>query len=604
MRILLISTAFNGLTQRTQVELEALGHEISFTPAINPDFIRRSVVFFQPDLIICPFLKERIPQEIWQKYTCLIVHPGIKGDRGPSSLDWAIMNKEQEWGVTVLQAAEEMDAGDIWACETFVMREGGKASIYRNEAADAAVKAVISAVSRFESRTFQPEPLDYSKADVRGELRPPMKQTERAIDWSRETVDSIIDKINAADSFPGVLDMIDGQDYYLYGAHRENMTLVWQSLFRNWMPGSIIGQRQGAILRVAIDGLVWISHLKAKNSSAIPLYKRLTGYERPLAFKLPAAKVLGKFLDGVPELPIDILHMDDDTTFKEIWYEEKNEVGYLHFDFHNGAMSTEQCRRLLEAYLLALQRPTKVLVLMGGREFWSNGIHLNLIEAARNPARESWHNINALNDFVLAVLTTDNKITVSSVGGGCGAGGAMAILAADKVWARQGVIFNPHYRLMGLYGSEYWTYSLPKRVGPMKALELTEKAAPLGTKKAKALGYIDAILPNGYENYLAQVRANAEALASSPAYQAMLEEKIKSRQRDEQIKPLADYRKAELQKMKLNFTGKYAPGEVNYHIARYNFVYKIRPKSAPPCVIARTPYPVSRLQEMRLSTVY
>lgn len=603
MRILLLSSAFNGLTQRIQVELEALEHEISYIPALSPDFIRRGVVFFQPDLIVCPFLKEKIPREIWQQYTCLIVHPGIKGDRGPSSLDWAIKNKEQEWGVTVLQASEEMDAGDIWACATFAMREGGKASIYRNEVSGAAVKAVISAVGRFESRTFQPEPLDYSKADVRGELRRFMKQAERAIDWSNETVDGIIDKINAADSFPGVLDTIGGQDYYLFGAHRESMTLIWQALFRNWMPGSIIAQRQGAILRVAIDGLVWISHLKAKNAAVMPLIKRLTGFERPPAIKLPAAKVLGKYLDGVPELPIDTLHMDDGTTFKEIWYEEKNEVGYLHFDFHNGAMSTGQCRRLMEAYQLALHRPTKVLVLMGGREFWSNGIHLNTIEAAKNPARESWDNINAINDFVLAVLTTDNKITVSAVGGGCGAGGAMAILAADKVWARQGLIFNPHYRLMGLYGSEYWTYSLPKRVGPMKALELTEKAAPLGTKKAKALGYIDEILPDEYENYLAQVQANAEAIASSSTYRAMLDEKKQKRQRDEQIKPLADYRKAELQKMKLNFAGKFAAGEVDYHTARHNFVYKIWPKPAAPCVISRTPYPVSRLQEMRLSTV-
>lgn len=603
MRILLLSSAYNGLTQRTQVELEALSHEISFTPALSPDFIRRGVVFFQPDLIICPFLKEKIPQDIWQNYTCLIVHPGIKGDRGPSSLDWAITNKEQEWGVTVLQAVEEMDAGDIWASETFAMREGSKASIYRNEATNAAVKAVISAVQRFESRSFRPEPLDYSKADVRGELRPLMPQTARKIDWANDTVDAIIDKINAADSFPGVLDTINGQDYYLYGAHRESIASVWQSLFHHWLPGNIVAQRHGAILRVAVDGLVWISHLKSKNAAEIPLYKRLTGYDKPLTFKLPAAKVLGKFLDGVPELPIDVLHMDDDTTFKEIRYEEKNEVGYLYFDFHNGAMSTGQCRRLLEAYRLALRRPTKVLVLMGGREFWSNGIHLNLIEAAKNPAQESWENINAMNDFVLAVLTTANKITVSAVWGGCGAGGAMAILAADKVWTRQGVIFNPHYRLMGLYGSEYWTYSLPKRVGPMKALELTEKAAPLGTKKALALGYIDAILSNCYEDYLTQVRTNAEAIASNPDYQVMLDEKAKNRQRDEQIKPLADYRKAELQKMKLNFAGKYAAGEVNYHTARYNFVYKIKPKATAPCVIERTPYSVSRLQEMRLSTV-
>jgi putative two-component system hydrogenase maturation factor HypX/HoxX len=34
------------------------------------------------------------------------------------------------------------------------------------------------------------------------------------------------------------------------------------------------------------------------------------------------------------------------------------------------------------------------------------------------------------------------------------------------VWARRGVVLNPHYKNMGnLYGSEYWSYLLPRRVG-------------------------------------------------------------------------------------------------------------------------------------------
>ena len=43
-----------------------------------------------PELIIAPMLKVAIPKIIWARHTCLIVHPGVKGDRGPSSLDWAI----------------------------------------------------------------------------------------------------------------------------------------------------------------------------------------------------------------------------------------------------------------------------------------------------------------------------------------------------------------------------------------------------------------------------------------------------------------------------------------------------------------------------------
>ncbi|HSN22739.1 MAG TPA: formyltransferase family protein, partial [Methylomicrobium sp.] len=448
MRILLISSSYNGLCQRAHVELESLGHDISITLALSPDDVRKGVTFFQPDLIICPFLKEKIPEDVWSKHLCLIIHPGIKGDRGPSSLDWAILNGEQEWGVTVLQAVEEMDAGDIWATATFKMRQASKAGIYRREVTQAAIRAMLLAVKRVESGSYQPEPLDYSKPDVRGELRPLMKQHERRIDWERDHVATILRKINSADSAPGVLDVIDGQEYYLFGAHEE-------SLLQGWQPGEIISQRHGAICRAAIDGAVWITHLKRKNIVKIPFYKRFLSHDKHFDFKLPAAKVLGSVLNETPESPIDPLFIGAETTFKEIWYEEKSQVGYLHFNFHNGAMSTSQCRRLVDAYRLALAKPTKVLVLMGGSDFWSNGIHLNIIEAAENPANESWRNINAIDDFIYEILTTDSKLTISAVWGGCGAGGAMAILAADKVWAREGVIFNPHYKTMGLYGSEY-----------------------------------------------------------------------------------------------------------------------------------------------------
>ncbi|MGJ0485459.1 MAG: hydrogenase maturation protein [Methylomicrobium sp.] len=597
MRILLISSSYNGLCQRAHVELEALGHDISITLALSPDDIRKGVTFFQPDLIICPFLKEKIPEDVWSKHLCLIIHPGIKGDRGPSSLDWAIINEEPEWGVTVLQAVEEMDAGDIWATETFAMRQASKAGIYRREITQAAIKAMITAVKRVESGSYRPEPLDYSKPDVCGELRPPMKQHERRIDWEHDHVATIIKKINSADSAPGVLDVIDGKEYYLFGAHEER-------LLQGWQPGEIIAQRHGAICRAAIDGAVWISHLKRKNIVKIPFYKRFLSHDKHFDFKLPSARVLGSVLHDTPESPIDPLFIGTEPTFKEIWYEEKNQVGYLHFDFHNGAMSTSQCRRLLESYRLAQARPTKVLVLAGGRDFWSNGIHLNVIEAAENPANESWRNINAINDFIYEVLTTENKLTVSAVWGGCGAGGAMAILAADKVWAREGVIFNPHYKTMGLYGSEYWTYSLPKRVGPVKALELTETPLPIGTKKAKAIGYIDEILSDHYDEYLAQIRQKAEALATEPHYSRQLEEKRNLRQKDERVKPLAAYRAAELQKMKINFSGKFYGGEVNYHEARYNFVHKVRPKETAAYLAKHMRLDAAKLSELRQPLAY
>src|SRR5580700_6380690 len=166
MRILLMASGYNSMTQRVHAELADGGHEVSVELALGDDVLRDAVRRFDPDLVIAPMLTTAIPADIWSARTCLIVHPGPVGDRGPSSLDWAIIGGAGRWGVTVLQANAEMDAGDTWASAEFTMPGCAKSSVYRTEVADAAVQAVLLALTRFAAGRYQPEPLDYSRPDV------------------------------------------------------------------------------------------------------------------------------------------------------------------------------------------------------------------------------------------------------------------------------------------------------------------------------------------------------------------------------------------------------------------------------------------------------
>src|SRR5579885_1387696 len=244
MRILFMTSAHNSLSQRLLIELTGLGHQITVTIAASEDAMLQSVAAHRPDLIIAPMLKDAIPEAVWSHYTCLIVHPGIKGDRGPSSLDWAIMNSEETWGVTILQAAAEFDMGPVWAAREFSL--GGlqsKSSVYHNEVTEAAVACVLEAVAKFESRQFQPEALDYSNPGIRGRLRPPMRQGDRAIDWSRDSTEAVVRRINAADSSPGVLDTLFGKSFFLYGAHEEERIKGAPATFSRKGMGRYAGER-------------------------------------------------------------------------------------------------------------------------------------------------------------------------------------------------------------------------------------------------------------------------------------------------------------------------------------------------------------------------
>jgi putative two-component system hydrogenase maturation factor HypX/HoxX len=559
VRILLLAHSFNSLSQRLWIELAELGHEVSLELDVNDAVTIDAVRRWSPDVVIAPFLKRAIPEAVWSHVRCLVVHPGIVGDRGPSALDRAVQEHPPRWGVTVLQANAEMDAGDVWASVEFDLREASKGSLYRNEVTEAAVAAVRTALERMQ-RDEHPSPLR-SLAGARGTLRPLMRQTDRAINWQLDSTDLILRKLRAADGTPGVADDVRGLRVHCYDAHPED-TL-------RGAPGEIIAQRDGAICRATRDGALWITHLKNPQDT-----------DRP--FKLPAAMVLGERLQDVPTASLAVDAPVAARTWREISYEEHGDVGVLHFPFYNGAMSTAQCERLTAAYRAATQRPTRVILLAGGADFWSNGIHLNVIEASSQPAEESWRNINAIDDFVLALLSTESHLTVAALQGNAGAGGVFVALAADRVLARSGVVLNPHYRGMGnLYGSEYWTYLLPKRVGPDGARAISEGRLPMGTREALQRGLIDGHFGSSPPDFLARAIAEAQSMAHRN-FAEHIAAKRRTRAADEAIKPLSAYRAEELERMKLNFFG----FDSSYHVARHNFVRKV-PKARTPSYLAR-----------------
>lgn len=566
MRILLLAHAFNSLTQRVFVELRADGHDVSVEFDVNDAVTQEAVDLWRPDVVVAPFLKRRIPDAVWRAVRCLVVHPGVVGDRGPSALDWAIANAETTWGVTVLEANGEMDAGDVWASAGFPLRTATKGSVYRHEVTEAAVTALREALARI-ARGERPTPLAAFGASARGQARPPMKQSDRAIDWSADDTATVLRKVRAADGAPGVLDEVLGEPVYLYDAHAEGGPAARCA---GVAPGAVVARRDGAILRATVDGAVWITHLK-----------RADGPEPRL--KLPAQVVLGDRLVDVPEAPLAPDAHVAHPTWRPIEYAEEGAVGFLRFPFHNGAMGTAQCEALRAAYAAAKARPTRVIVLEGGPDFWSNGIHLNLIEAADHPAEESWRNINAMDDLVREIVETPGQLTIAAMQGNAGAGGVFLALAADHVYVRDGVILNPHYKGMGnLYGSEYWTYLLPRRVGREKAAEITERRLPMGSQEAVALGLADARFGHDPGAFLQAAIKRAEAMARDPRFPDLVYAKRRQRLVDETAKPLAKYREEELEQMKLNFYG----FDPSYHVARQHFVAK-RPHARTPLHLAR-----------------
>lgn len=176
MKVLFLCTAHNSLSQRLQLDLAASGHNVSIEYALSEDTMIDAVGLFRPDVIVCPFLTVRVPKEVYSKVLTLIMHPGPPGDVGPSALDWLLMGDDgtvddadetlklldsgdirpgrTHWGVTILEAIEDFDAGPVWAFEQFAVdidRPGlTKSELYRGPVTRATVVAVRCAIDRVQ----------------------------------------------------------------------------------------------------------------------------------------------------------------------------------------------------------------------------------------------------------------------------------------------------------------------------------------------------------------------------------------------------------------------------------------------------------------------
>ncbi len=160
--------------------------------------------------------------------------------------------------------------------------------------------------------------------------------------------------------------------------------------------------------------------------------------------------------------------------------------------------------------------------------------------------------------------------------------GASSRLAADHVWARRGVVLNPHYKSMGnLYGSEYWTYLLPRRVGDEMAAAIVGNRLPIGAPEAVAQRLIDDCFEDTPAAFLAAAIERARAIANDARLRGAARDQAPPAGEDEVAKPLEAYRAEELARMQLNFFG----FDPSYHVARYHFVYKL-PKARTPSYLA------------------
>ena len=269
MRILLLCSAFNGLSQRAWIELRGAGHEVTVELAVSEAAIMLGgrAVRSRPDHLPVP------------------ARAGARRGVAPPPDDHRAPRTEGRSRAVLARLGDHRRRAAL-GCHRAAGRRGdgrrpdlgdprrsrcppnrrAKSAVYNGPVADAAIELIGEVVDKAADPTFVPEPLDDRRPDVIGRLRPAMRAADRQFSWADDTA-TIVRRIRAADGSPGVRTTLCDVPVSVFDAHA-GPALPGE-------PGTIVRRHHDAVLVRTGDGSVWIGQVRTAESGVkLPATRR------------------------------------------------------------------------------------------------------------------------------------------------------------------------------------------------------------------------------------------------------------------------------------------------------------------------------------------
>jgi len=163
----------------------------------------------KPDLIILAAYGEILPKEILEvpQYSCLNVHPSLLPRwRGPSPIQFAILEDDDKTGVTIIKMTEKVDAGPILAQKEIKVEGKETYDTLHNKLAELGAELLIEMISKWIKGEIKEKLQDESKANYTKVL----KKEDGKIDWQK-SADEIEKQIRAFYPWPGTYTMANNK---------------------------------------------------------------------------------------------------------------------------------------------------------------------------------------------------------------------------------------------------------------------------------------------------------------------------------------------------------------------------------------------------------
>ncbi len=164
-------------------------------------------------------------------FGCINVHPSLLPEyRGAAPVTGAILNGDKVTGVTIMEMAEKMDAGDILMQRELEILPDDTTGSLEERASHLGAELLLETISAIENGTADPSPQDDSKSTYVGQL----KKESGNIDFSLDAA-YIERQIRAFDPWPGTYTFLSGKTFKICKAAAET-----EEAAPEYEPGTVV----------------------------------------------------------------------------------------------------------------------------------------------------------------------------------------------------------------------------------------------------------------------------------------------------------------------------------------------------------------------------
>lgn len=195
-----------------------LGLEVYQPDSVNEDESIERLRKIDPDVIVVVAFGQILRKQVLNlpKYGCLNVHASILPKyRGAAPINWAIIDGEEETGITIMEMNEGLDTGDILKIERIPIEEEDDSISIHDKLSFLGGELIVEVLEDIERGNINKTPQD----DKLSSYAPMLSKETGRIDWNNNG-NNIINLIRGLKPWPSAYFIYNGDNIKIHKAKK------------------------------------------------------------------------------------------------------------------------------------------------------------------------------------------------------------------------------------------------------------------------------------------------------------------------------------------------------------------------------------------------